>query len=58
MMIDMPNLTFTQETMVGIWSEGKLVAVERKNGHLERYMVTEAGWGDTVQLFGVDKPLK
>ena len=37
-----PELTYTQETVIGVWQDGKLVAIERKNGHLERYMVTEA----------------
>jgi hypothetical protein len=50
----MPNLTFTQEIVVGIWREGELIAIERKNGHLERYMVQPASWGDTTALFEVD----
>jgi hypothetical protein len=53
-----PKLTFTQENVIGIWKEGVLVAIERKNGHLERYMVTAANWGDSAALFEVDKPAK
>ena len=52
------GLMFTQEIMLGVWQEGKLIAIERKNGHLERYMVQPANWGDTMQLYGVDKPVK
>ena len=51
------GLTYTQEIMIGIWKEGVLVAIERKNGHLERYMVTPATWGDCTALFNVDKPI-
>jgi hypothetical protein len=52
----MSDLTFTQEIMIGVWKDGELVAIERKNGHLERYMVSPANWGDTATLYGVDKP--
>jgi hypothetical protein len=51
------ELTYTQEIVLGVWRGGELVAIERKNGHLERYMVKPADWGDTTGLFGVDKPL-
>jgi hypothetical protein len=52
------GITYTQEIVIGIWKEGVLVAIERKNGHLERYMVTPATWGDCTALFDVDSPHK
>lgn len=50
------GLTFTQEIVLGIWKDGELVAIEHKNGHLERYMVSPASFGDSANLFNVDKP--
>jgi hypothetical protein len=50
------ELTYTQEIVLGVWRNGELVAIKRKNGHLERYIVKPADWGDTTSLFGVDKP--
>src|SRR6266851_3239652 len=50
-------LTFSQEIIIGIWKDGKLIAIERKNGALERYMVEPANWGDTAKLYEVDKPV-
>lgn len=42
----------TQEAFLCFWKGGKLVAIERKNGHMERYMTEEADWGNSVDLFG------
>lgn len=53
----MPDLTYSQEIVVGIFKDGELIAIERKDTSLERYMVHPANWGDTTKLFGVDKPI-
>jgi hypothetical protein len=39
-----PNhgLTFQQETVMTIRQDGKLVAIELQNGHIERYTTEEA----------------
>lgn len=42
----------TQEIFLCFWKDEKLVAIERKNGHMERYMTEEADYGDSVALFG------
>lgn len=42
----------TQEIVLCFWKEDKLVAIERKNGHMIRYMTSEANYGDTAELFG------
>ena len=36
---------------MAFWKGDKLVAVERKNGKLERYITEEANWGNSVDLF-------
>ena len=50
----MPNKV-TQEIFLCFWKDDKLVAVERKNGRMERYMTDEADYGDSVELFGADR---
>ncbi len=42
----------TQEICLMFWKDDKLVAIERKNGHMVRYMTQEANYGDTAELFG------
>lgn len=42
----------TQEIVLCFWKGDKLVAIERKNGHMMRYMTEVANYGDTAELFG------
>jgi len=46
----------TQEIVLCFWKGEKLVAIERKNGHMERYMTDEANFGDAAELFGAHTP--
>lgn len=50
------GLTFTQETVLAIRQDGKLIAVEIQNGHIERYACEEATRARSMAIFGADKP--
>jgi hypothetical protein len=50
------NLTFAQEVVMTIRQDGRLVAIEIQNGHIERYMAEEATKANSLALFGADKP--
>ena len=53
-----PNngLTFQQETVMTIRQDGKLIAIELQNGHIERYTTEEATRAKSLAVFGADKP--
>jgi hypothetical protein len=50
------NLTFQQETVMTIRQDGKLIAIELQNGHIERYTTEEATRAKSLGIFGADKP--
>lgn len=52
-----PNhgLTFSQENFLAIRKDGQLIAVEEQNGHITRYVTTEATRADSIGIFGADK---
>jgi hypothetical protein len=53
-----PNhgLSFAQETVMTIRQDGKLIAIELQNGHIERYTTEQATRANSMQIFGADKP--
>lgn len=50
------GLSFAQETVMTIRQDGKLVAIELQNGHIERYITEEATRAKSLVVFGADKP--
>ena len=48
-------LVTTLEIVLCHWKEGKLEAIERKNGGLERYKTRPATWADSVELFDANQ---
>lgn len=49
------GLEFKLETVMSIYQDGRLVAIEYQNGHITRYKTTEATKTDSLDIFGVNK---
>lgn len=45
------SLVTTLEIVMCHWKDGELKAIERKNGHLERYVTRPATWQNSTELF-------
>lgn len=50
------GLSFQQETVMTIRQDGKLIAIELQNGHIERYTTEETSRAKSLAIFGADKP--
>ena len=53
----MENLTYTLDTAIFFWKNEELVAIEMQNGELKRYTTNTCTRGESLKLFGVDRPL-